>query len=133
MASIALSIDFNGALVVATPTVSFASGGFLFTADDPMQTTTDTNVQGLSFSARGVEIALPVRVNTVVLKVIGGASQMRLRAFDASGILLDDQLAAAGHVLGTVRLAGEGIAKVIVDEGSNEGLLVLVSIDVDLA
>lgn len=127
-----LAADFTGPTTISPPATSFSLGGFGFSSSHPLAIhTTPTNARGLSFHHSGLDIALPATTGAVLLKVICGADAVRVRGFDANNHAVATMVIASDGMVHESQLTGDRIARVTLDQGSNEGFLVAIVMDED--
>jgi len=130
---ISLVADFSSVLTIPSPVNAFSASGFDFASIDPMQTGKKSGVQGLDFPNSGVRIRLPVTRDIVSLALQGAATEIRVQGLSAENGPLVTAVVNPDHAIHHLSLKAAGIASVLIDQGNNEGSLISISIDVEIA
>ena len=135
MATINLVADFSPFPDDTVLGPSFTLSGFEF--DDlggvsPSFVNESGSVKGLQFERTGVQIELPVPVNRVRIRAAAFAGPFDLIGKDAAGATVVTRTVPGDNTPHTVVLTGPNIATVDCVGGGNEGVIITVSIKVNV-
>lgn len=105
---------------------SFQIAGFTFnalTATPAPFVNESGGEKGYQFAAQGVEVALPVTVETVDVRACSFADEVKVEALDKGGFAIDSAAIRHNDCV-DLKLRGSAISELRFTGGGNEGLIV---------
>ena len=113
------------------PNFSFSGFNFNVLGFNPKVYISDNgNERGLKFPNNGLEIELPVPINTVNLRIGTFGGPVDVSALDSSGSVIRKKVAPEQKYYFNIRLSGSDIASLILSGGRNEAILLTACISV---
>ena len=112
---------------------SFSFAGFNFTimgSNPKASISVNGNEKGLRFSNTGMEIILPVPINTVNLKVGTFGGPVDISAADSSGSIVRKKTISEQKYYNNIRLSAPEIASLLLTGGRDEAVLANICVSV---